>query len=170
MKKLFIIILLLQCSASISAQGSRWLDKLYLDGAMVVTSKSKGFTTIGPDFQLGYKFIPSVYAFVAYNGGISLYKKDGVKDYFKSENLGGGLGYRYYLNGVDKSSLDFKASVTTSVGSVDWKNTTYSVGAYYRLPSRGVGVEFGLGYRYMDSRTTGISSRGGIFGSIGFSF
>jgi len=170
MKKLFIIILLVQCSLSISAQSSRWWDKLYLDGSTVVTSKSKGFTTMGLDFHLGYKFIPSVYAFVAYNGGISLYKKDGVKDYFKSENLGGGVGYRYYLNGIDKSSLDFKASVTTSVGNVDWKNTTYTVGAYYRLPSRGVATQLGLGYRYMDSRTAGVSSRGGIFGSIGFSF
>jgi hypothetical protein len=168
MRKLLLIIVCFY-SVLVSAQENSLTNKLYLNVTTDVTTESKGLTSYGADFQLGYKFIPSLYAFATFNGSLSLYDKDGVKDHIKTTNLGGGLGYRLSPNDNTSCCFDIKTSASVSVGNVDWKNTTYEAGVFCRFTSKGLAPQLGLGYRYQDSHTAVVSSRGCIFASLGFS-
>ena len=74
---------------------------------------------------MGVDIVPSLYAFVAYEGNKSLYKSDDVKTYLSGESLGGGLGVKF-LNKVETiHALDLRVKALTSVGGVDWKRATY---------------------------------------------
>ena len=166
-----IIFTLLMCLAPICASAqTSFAQNVYVNISTEAMMKSKDYEGIGANFQLGYKIIPSLYAFADFDGGALTYEKDGLKNHSKLSNLGGGLGYRFFLNDTGLSSIDLKASITTTLGDVDWKSTNYKAGAYLRLSSSKVAPQIGLGYVYCDSRTNGISSRGHVFASIGFSF
>ncbi len=60
MRKLLLIIVCFY-SVLVSAQENSLTNKLYLNVTTDVTTESKGFTSYGADFQLGYKFIPYHY-------------------------------------------------------------------------------------------------------------
>lgn len=167
---LFVMILL---SGSTFAQSTssfyeKMQKQLYVNVAADVSTRSKGYNTLGVDIQMGWKLSPNFLAYAVCNGGRTLYEKDEVKDHMQHCNLGGGLGYRQKLSG-EHESIDYKASVSTSVGNNGWKNTTYDVGVLYRFPSRGVSPQLGIGYRYYDSRTSGVKDHGCVYASIGFS-
>lgn len=167
---LFVMILL---SGSTFAQSTnsfyeKMQKQMYINVATDVSTQSKGYNTLGVDIQMGWKLTPNLLAYAVCNGGRTLYEKDEIKDHMQHCNIGGGLGYRQKLSG-DNESIDFKASVSTSVGKNSWKNTAYDAGVFYRFASRGVSPQLGLGYRYYDSRTSGVKDHGCIYASIGFS-
>ncbi len=82
---------------------------------------------------MGVDIVPSLYAFVAYEGNKSLYKSDDVKTYLSGESLGGGLGVKF-LNKVETiHALDLRVKALTSVGGVDWKRTTYDASLAWYL-------------------------------------
>jgi len=169
MKRTVLSLVVCFVAVIASAQGLSLSDKLYVSMSADVTTKSKGFTSYEAGAQLGYKFTPSLYAFAEWSGGRSVYEKDGLKTHGTMANLGGGLGYRLFLDKNSNGSFDFKGSVTTTIGDRGWKNTIYKAGVYYRLPALKVAPQLGLGYQYIDSRINGVESRGCIFASLGFS-
>ena len=122
---------------------------------------------------MGVDIVPSLYAFVAYEGNKSLYKSDDVKTYLSGESLGGGLGVKF-LNKVETiHALDLRVKALTSVGGVDWKRTTYDASLAWYLRGKKTHcftpvVE--MGYRYINSRKKGLDNMGNFYCSFGLRF
>lgn len=119
--------------------------------------------------NLGYRFIPRMYAFVHGGALYGLYDKEHGRRYTKSATLAGGLGYT--LCRVDNIDVDLRASAGGSVGNADWKHTVYDAGLAFRIGGTGrLRVNVGVGYRHMTSRTAGIGAYNGFYGTIGVGF
>lgn len=119
--------------------------------------------------NLGYKFIPRLYAFM--HGGClyGMYDKEHGQVYTKSATLAGGLGYTLFR--VDNIDVDLRASAGGSVGNADWKHTVYDAGLAFRIGGVGkLKVNVGVGYRHVSSRTAGIGTYNGFYGTIGVGF
>lgn len=135
--------------------------------------KQHNITPMFVGLNLGYYISPRLYAYARYEGLMGLSKVDGVQNYFKSTNLGGGIGY---VLGVIKETNDMSSvrlQVTNSVGNVDWKNTTYTIGIYShrRLTRNGSWTPvIGLGFKHINSHTIGIRDCNSVFATIGFGF
>lgn len=119
--------------------------------------------------NLGYRFIPRMYAF-AHGGCLyGLYDKEHGRRYTKSATLAGGLGYTLFR--VDNIDVDLRASAGGSVGNADWKHTVYDAGLAFRIGGTGrLKLNVGVGYRHMTSRTAGIGAYNGFYGTIGVGF
>lgn len=119
--------------------------------------------------NLGYRFIPRLYAFV--HGGClyGMYDKEHGQVYTKSATLAGGLGYT--LCRVDNIDVDLRASAGGSVGNADWKHTVYDAGLAFRIGGTGrLKVNVGVGYRHVTSHTVGIGVYNGFYGTLGVGF
>lgn len=175
MKKIFLFALFFVSLISVYAQDKTATkplsDKIYINISSDCMLKSKDFSSMGVDFSIGWKFNQHFYVYVVENSAMNLLenKSLNVKDFKASNNLGGGLGYRFFMESGLKA-LDFKIATSTTVGNSKWKYTSYETGLFYRFLSRGLSPQIGLGYRYNDSRTSDFKSHGNLYGSIGFSF
>lgn len=135
-------------------------------------------TPVFAGVNLGYEFAPRVYAFARAEMNTGLYEKDGDRTFNSAGNLGAGLGYRLLGGGKCsacrslKECLDVRVMAGSSIGHADWKQTFYDAGLeyYYRGSRFFCTPTIGLGYRYVDSRTTGLRNYGSAYVSIGFRF
>lgn len=124
----------------------------------------------------GYEFVPRLYVLGRLEVVTGLYEKDGERTWSQAGNLGAGLGYR--LLGAKPSKrgvadcLDLRVLAGASVGHATWKQTFYDAGLEWYCRGRRFSVTptIGLGYRYVDSRTTGVRNYGSAYLSIGFRF
>lgn len=135
--------------------------------------KNKGMSPTTFNFNLGYQITPRFYAFAKAEGSINLYKNDDVKTYFKSQALGGGLGFKLYNPKTNFLGTDLRLSVTNTIGSPDWKYTSYSADLIIysnNKKQRAFTPYLGLGFKHINSHTSGISNWNGIIGTIGFRF
>lgn len=130
------------------------------------------------EFNAGYEFVPRLYAFFHAENFLGLYKQNGDRIFYRTQNLGGGLGFRL-LGGKDgkyagklRESLDLRLMAGGSVGSCDWKQTFYDAGLqyYYRGGRALCTPVIGLGYRFTDSRTAGRRDQHTVYASIGLRF
>jgi hypothetical protein len=91
-----------------------------------------------------------------------------VKTYTRTPNLGGGLGYRFAP--TDDLVFELRSLVAASVDNKDWKQTVYDTKVLFGLSRCIFRPTFGLGYRHIESHTTGIDNYNGLYASIGISF
>lgn len=180
-KRTFVIalLLLLVGGMPVSAQnegGDENKVKIISGWGVSAHSRYKDIRPLALDLNLGLEFAKRFYVFASNEDYLGLYRADGEKNYFNTYNLGGGISYSLINKAKDSNgnlhSLAVKGSVTTSVGNTDWKNTAYTAGLYYRIAHvSAIGApRIGIGYRYLKSRTTGISDYSGPFVSVGFGY
>ena len=148
------------------------LDHLMFDLDATVGLENKGMTPTTLNFALGYQLTPRFFAFAKTEGSINLYKKDDVKTYFKSQALGGGLGFKLFNPKTTAQGVDLRLSVTNTIGNADWKYTSYNADLIlYPNCKKSRSVPYiGLGFRHINSHTSGLSNWNGITGTIGFRF
>ena len=65
--------------------------------------------------------------------------------------------------------LDVRGTVAASVGNADWKHVLYDAALVFRV-GRGIKMDIGVGFRHVSSRTAGIGTYNGFYGTIGFGF
>ena len=144
-----------------------WDDILW-DIELGVGTKYKGLQQANWSLDLGYKIADLFYPYVRTERSLMLYKRDGVKTYGNTWNIGGGAGFIVY-KGVDKHdkepfTIEVTGNVTTSVGNYDYKNTSY----YGGVRLRSDGVFLSLGYRYMSAHGHEFHNYSAFVISIGF--
>lgn len=119
--------------------------------------------------KIGYRFIPRMYIFVHGGNTFGLYNEEHGQLYTKSATLGGGLGYTLWRH--SNIDIDLRASAGSSIGNADWKQTVYDAGITFRIGRRsGIKALVGLGFRHASSRTAGIGTYNGFYGTVGFGF
>lgn len=145
-----------------------WNNVILELNASMGTAKD-GLSPLELGAKIGYRFIPRMYVFVHGGNTFGLYNEDHGQLYTKSATLGGGLGYTLWRQG--NLDIDLRASAGSSIGNADWKQTVYDAGITFRIGRRsGIKALVGLGFRHASSRTAGIGTYNGFYGSIGFGF
>ena len=169
MKKLLFLLAFLMAMATAGAQNASnekcFFDKIVINLGVSAGTGCNNMHPLTLNADIGYRFIPRMYAFVH---GESIYghcDADGLKTYVTSQNLGGGLGYTFYKD--DVTAIDLRATVSTSVGHADWKNVAYDLGVMFRAGRGPLKFDFGVSFRHMSSRTAGIGSYNGAFFTLG---
>ncbi len=148
---------------------SVFAERLMGELSVGVGTKCNDVTPLEFSGKLGYRFIPRMYAFVHAGGLYGMYGKDSGQRYTKSANLGGGLGYTLFQDKGEALQLDVRGTVAASVGNADWKHVLYDAALVFRV-GRGIKMDIGVGFRHVSSRTAGIGTYNGFYGTIGFGF
>lgn len=98
---------------------------------------------------------------VDYVNFLGLHNSDGEKRYFTSNGIGGSVAYRVYCDSKrPRKGIDAQFRFAHSLGNADMKYTLYDIGAefYDRV---------GIGFRIVDSHTSGIRNTNCVYFSIG---
>ncbi|MDD6552066.1 MAG: hypothetical protein PUF37_00555 [Prevotellaceae bacterium] len=159
-------------SQNTSLESKKFKDNYVLSIGGMAATKNKGWETGALVFDAGYHINSRLVVFARVAGILHLYDKDDVKTYTRGCNLGGGLSLSLLDPVHSPTAVDFRLSVTNSVGNADWKNTTY--GAELILsqnkPNHRIVPYLGLGYEYSNSHTSGIPDYRGMTGVFGIRF
>ena len=71
----------------------------------------------------------------------------------------------------NNDAFELRASVTSTIGSSDFKNTAYKLGLYWvGNPKSRFSPVVGVGYSFHDFRTKGLNNYHGLYVSIGYLF
>lgn len=152
--------------------GDSFFDRFVLELGVDAGSRQHDIAPMGVGVNVGYGLSSRFYLYARYQGMMGLYDNGDSKTYFNTQNIGGGVGFTFH-KGTGKGDTglwDLRAQITSSVGNVDWKNTSYDVGVYWRIKSKSSKVSpvLGIGFRHINSHTAGIRDCNCIYGTIGF--
>lgn len=164
---IIMLLLSLSCTMTMGQTRTRFIDKVVGDINMGTGTKCDGLTPIEFSVNLGYRFIPKMYAFVQAGRMYGLYDKNRGESYAKSSDLGGGLGYNFCRTDDGLLELDLRAAAKAGIGSDSWKHVTYDAALVGRI-GRSIKINIGIGFRHVSSRTAGIGSYNGLFCTLGF--
>lgn len=170
---MFAFLVLPMNAQEYSEKGSAgFLDKCLVEVGVNAGFKNKGYAPLTMNANLGYHFLPRFYAFAKVEGTLLLYDKDGVKTYLKSQDLGGGLGVKLTNPKTCSDGIDFRVSLTNSIGNADWKHTTYNANIiwYSNHKNKRTTPYIGLGFKHINSHSAGIPNYNGIYVTVGFKF
>lgn len=143
-----------------------------------VGASHRNVTPLFAGIDIGFEFVPRVFVFARAEALAGLHEADDVRTYAVSKTLGAGLGVRLLGKWQDtyatamKHALDLRASVGWTYGKNDWNYALYDANLtwYCRGVLQGCSPTVGVGFRYMDSRTSGIRSYRNAYLTIGFRF
>lgn len=173
MKKLSLtlgmIILLALCSVS-EANAESFMKRVHFEAALGGGTRNHNLTPLDPSFRVGVDIIPVLYVFATVEDNISLYKDDNIKTYSRGTGLGGGLGVKFLNSVPGPNALDLRMKVLGTVGNSSMKRTTYDASLAWYLKSKKFSPLAEIGYRYLDSRTTGIRNSSHLYISIGMRY
>ncbi len=170
MKRLFYVTILLLVFSVVRLSAQNFLDRTHFEVTAGAGIENKGIVPIDFSFKAHVEFVSISYLFVTVEDNISLYQHGDIKTYYKGTSIGGGLGVKL-LNGLESiHALDIRAKALGSVGSPAWKRTSYDISLAWYIRSGRFSPIVELGYRFIDSRTRGISNCGNVFLSIGFRY
>lgn len=172
MKKVFIFLFAMGASVAAMAQGTANSSKFYFDAGFEAGTPFKKLTPLSFDLTVGYRLTNTFGVFAKGKQLWGMYKDGDYRTYFDSRNLGGGVYYNFFKEAATANTWSANASVTTSIGNVNWKNTSYDIGVSYTIGGNGkaLNTTFGLGYRFINSRTDGMNNWNGLFARIGIGF
>ncbi len=120
------------------------------------------------DFYLGYKFVPRAYVFIIDQEMFGLREEHGYRTSISTNNLGGGLGYRFYISDRQRTYWDVRGSVAASLADTDWKQTVYDIRCVWGVVRYGINLS--AGFRHINTHKLGMSCVNNIYTSVGFSF
>lgn len=154
----------------------RVLRKFNYEYGFSYGTRQHHITPMTTGFQIGYEIIPRLSLNLRTERLWAHYKDKDTRCYYRNRNLAGGIslcvvgGKQRRFDGTSRASLDLRILAGGSVGSADWKQAFYdgSLAFYYR----GVSVTpiLSAGYRFTDSKTTGIPNIHTYYFSAGISF
>lgn len=170
MKNLIYAITFLITLATVKMHAQTFTDRLHFEISAGTGIKNNGLQPFDFSFKAHLDIISILYAFVTAEDNISLYKDNGNKTYFNGTSLGGGLGVKLLNHLQSNHALDVRVKALGTLGSPDWKCTTYDAALAWYIKSDGFSPVVELGYRFLDSRTKGVPNYGNLFLSIGLRY
>ena len=170
MKKFIYSTVLLLALTSVKAKAQTFMDQIHFEVTSGAGIENKGITPIDFSFKTNVEFVSISYLFVTAEDNVSLYNNDGIKTYYNGVSIGGGLGVKLLNNIKGNHALDIRAKALSSVGNPTWKRTSYDLSLAWYIRSTRFSPIVELGYRYIDSHTSGIDNCGNVFLSIGFRY
>lgn len=170
MKKFIFATTLLLVLTTVKTHAQSFMDRIHFEASAGIGAKNNGITPVDFSFKIHADVIPLAYVFVAVEDNLSLYKENGVKYYAKGVSLGGGLGVKLLNSTKTNHALDVRVKALGSLGSPDWKRTTYDAALAWYLKDCKFSPMVELGYRFLDSRTKGFDNYGNAYISIGLRY
>lgn len=145
---------------------------LYLEASLDVSTPYKGILPFEQTLDVNYvikRF--SIHALCSSN---FILPKDGeTKNYNRTVNLGGGVGFELFPRDInDRNIFEARATVTTSLGSNNFKNTSYRIGInwYTHGSTRGLSPIIGVGYNIKTFANSSTHTYHGMYLSFGVRF
>ncbi|WP_288055315.1 hypothetical protein [Xylanibacter rodentium] len=154
-------------------QSQSVIERFKSDITTSAVCENKGHRMLSFGGNIGYEFLPKIYAFAHGESVTGLHDIGGMKTYTNTCNIGGGLGYKLFISSITgknpshDNSIDIYALMAASVGNTEWKQTVYEAGLKWKI-TKGISPILGLGFRHTNSHTAGVSNHNGIICSIGF--
>ena len=173
MRKVVFIIIVLLVFITNRTYPQSFLDRLHFEASTGIGIKNKGITPLNLSFKTQLDIVKNYYAFFAIEDSKTLYQKENVKSYLNSENIGGGLGVKLLNADKNDYALDFRLKLLSSMGNADLKKTTFeSCIALYitNNASQKFSPIIELGYRFMESHTTGIGNYSNVYMTLGLRY
>ena len=170
MKKFIYAAALLLMLATVKTHAQTFMDRIHFEFSAGTGMENKGITPVDFSFKSQVEFVSISYLFVTVEDNISLYKNKEVKTYYNGVSLGGGLGVKLLDSVKSIHALDVRAKALSSVGCPSWKRSSYDISLAWYLRSYRFSPVVELGYRFIDSHTSGLSNYGNAFLSIGFRY
>lgn len=151
MKRAAFLTMLLLVFTAVGLRAQTFMDRTHFEFMAGAGTESKGITPIDFSFKVHVEFVSISYLFVSAEDNVALYRHADIKSYYNGVSLGGGLGVKL-LNGLESiHALDVRAKALSSVGSPDWKRTSYDL-SLACISGRG-------DFRRLSNWATGISIR-----------
>lgn len=145
---------------------------LHIELNLTGATPHKELMSFGPEIDLNYAI--KRFSFHAIlNTDYFIPKESETKDYNKVINLGGGVGFELFPRKThDLNIFEARTSLTTSVGSGNFKNTAFKIGLNWHLSGskRRLSPTIGLGYCLRNFHDTHLSTYHGGFLSFGIRF
>lgn len=174
MKKIVFVLTALFIAIAVCAQESKDDTPILKNCSFELKSlygiKQHGLQPLSLDMQMGYEFANRWTLLACAEASHTLLEVDGMKSYAKDISLGGGLAYAWYDGAKDR--FDLRLQVLKTIGSADWKHTTFDIGTtWYGKPNKkGIAPLMGIGFRYEKSHIPGIPNWFGIYATVGIRF
>lgn len=170
---LFSMLLLSLVSATpLCSNAQSALDKFHMELGLGTGTPKDKMTPFGANIDLNYS-LTNRFSLHALSEATYFIPKEGMTHkYNQAINLGGGLSYTILPPTIENNdAFELRASVTSTIGSSDFKNTAYKLGLYWvGNPKSSFSPVVGVGYSFQDFRTKGLNNYHGLYVSIGFRF
>lgn len=148
------------------------LIPLYLEASLDVSTPYKGILPFEQTLDVNYAIKRfSIHALCSSN---FILPKDGeTKGYNRTVNLGGGVGFELFPRDInDRNIFEARATVTTSLGSNNFKNTSYKIGInwYTHGSTKRLSPIIGVGYNIKTFANSNTHTYHGMYLSFGVRF
>lgn len=168
---LCLCVLSLSAVAQEQGHGGFW-ERCFAKMSIWTGTPSHNITPISGGINVGVNLSDQFYLYAGGEGIRGLYEKDEVKTHYKSNGIGGGVGFTFARDDKRQTAFDIRAGVKTSIGNPSWKQTTYDVSVIWKNAgkNRRPKAFIGLGFRYMDSHADGIPNLSMLYATVGWYF
>lgn len=143
-------------------------EKLLVEGAVGASTSHHDTRIADISLRIGYRFTPRFHAYALAGADLALCKGGDTRTWNTSNHFGVGLGYTLY-NNSGRNNWDMRASWAHSIGNTSWKQSQYDASIMYS-PRRTGSATFSLGFKHVQSHTSGMPNLNLVYGSIGFRF
>ncbi len=148
------------------------LFPIFLEANLTASTPYKGSLPFSSVLDLNYKIKRfSLHALI--DGTYFLPKENMTKNYNKTFNLGGGIGFELFPEKENERNVfEVRASVTRSLGSSEYRNTAYKIGLQWlvRPYKRCLTPSIGVGYCLRSFSAKELSTYNGLYVTLGIRF
>ena len=145
---------------------------LYLEATLDVSTTYKGSLPFEQTLDVNY-VIKRLSIHALCSSTFILPKDGATKDYNRTVNLGGGVGFEIFPRDInDRNIFEARATVTTSLGSNNFKNTSYRIGInwYTHGLTKRLSPIIGVGYDIKTFANSNTHTYHGMYLSFGVRF
>jgi len=170
-----LVAVMLFCTADAIAQSSKGqiTKPLHIEASLGAGTACKNIMPIDVNIDLNYTFAKKFSLHVTTQTSYFL-PEDGITtNYNRATNLGGGLGYVFLPQKNDNwGDFELRAFMTTSVGSSDFKNTSYNIGVHWygHTEKHRLVPTVGVGYNFKNFSNKDAANYHGAYFSLGLRF
>ena len=171
----FILAVAVLASSEVFAQSAETKNAipLHIEASLGAGTPCKDIMPIDVNIYLNYTFAKKFSLHAITSTSYFLPKEGLVSNYNRVTNMGGGIGYTFLPQKNDNlGDFELRASVTTSVGSSDFKNTAYQLGIHWygHTEKHHIVPIVGVGYSFRDFSNKNLSNYNGAYFSLGLRF
>ena len=166
-------VLFATIGANAQSEASSKSIPLHVEASLGACTPSNKVLPLDVNVDLNYTFAKRFSLHATTTTSYFMPKNGATHDYNSATNLGGGLGYVFLPEKDDKlGDFELRAFVTTSVGSSDFKNTSYNVGVHWfgHTEKHRLVPTVGVGYTLRAFSAKGMKNINGAYFSLGLRF
>lgn len=146
---------------------------LHVEASLGAVTPNKDIMPLDATFDLNYTFGNKFSLHAIASTSYFIPKEGSTSDYNHATNLGGGIGYIFLPQKSDNlGDFEIRATVTASVGSSVFKNTSYKIGVHWygHSAKHRLVPTVGVGYNFKNFYNKDMSNTSGAYFTLGLRF